>query len=242
LAGEVKVKMDDYTNTIKDQSNNTKITTIPPKRTKVQAQRGIMRHLLGLQRRIRKVNDRVRSFATAANVQGTIPNQGRGMAEGQFAEVHRTFVKDDVQTFGSLIFDFNPLHQSWDMADLPLELQSHPLITHDTEEQSHTTNAIVHGMLVSSLFSCIFGTLVPGAVYMKQSLEFRSPVYVDEKLVGRVDVTRVRQFKTRGVIVTCDTSVRKIMINSCSNSEDLCVVVVGKADVWPPGGSKAAHQ
>ena len=72
---------------------------------------------------------------------------------------------------------------------------------------------------------------------MKQTLDFRSPVYVDEMVVGRVDVVRVRPFKARGVIVTCDTTVVR---RSRDDGGDDKTCVVGKADVWLPGGSKAS--
>lgn len=97
----------------------------------------------------------------------------------------------------------------------------------DTNTKS--TKPIVHGMLASSLFSCIFGTLVPGAVYLKQTLDFRSPIYANEPVVGRVDVVRVRQFKAKGIIVTCETNILR--------KETHCIS--GKADVWLPGGTKA---
>ena len=140
------------------------------------------------------------------------------------------FTEKDVDSFGDLVDDKNPLHARWSLNELPRELQSHPMFNDMIVNDSNSTKPIVHGMLASSLFSCIFGTLVPGAVYLKQSLDFRSPIFVDEVVVGRVDVVRVRQFKSKGVIVTCDTAVLR--------GEARCIV--GKADVWLPGGSKAS--
>jgi len=93
-----------------------------------------------------------------------------------------------------------------------------------------------------SLFSSIFGTLVPGAIYLKQSLDFRLPVHVDEPVVGRVDITRVRPFRRRGVIVTCDTKVlqHRQQPQDDEPQGDLqeIVYVMGSADVWLPGGTQ----
>jgi predicted membrane GTPase involved in stress response len=143
--------------------------------------------------------------------------------------VERSFSEQEVLQFGNLIHDWNPLHQAWQPLDLPNELNSHPLMAKAQEGATTTTQAIVHGMFLSSLFSSIFGTLVPGAVYMNQTLQFRSPVFVDEHVVGKVEITRVKNFKGHGVIVTCDTRVLQLDDREC---------VTGKADVWLPSGSK----
>lgn len=68
---------------------------------------------------------------------------------------------------------------------------------------------MVHGMLSASLFSCIFGTLIPGSIYRNQSMIFQSPIYSNEKVMGVVTVTKVRNMKRRGTMVSCDTHVYK---------------------------------
>ena len=78
-------------------------------------------------------------------------------------------------------------------------------------------------MLVASLFSSILGTLIPGAVYLKQTLDFTKPVYSDGLVVGRVSVTRLRHVRKLW-IATCDTVVEG----------DDGVKVRGQADVWLP--------
>lgn len=197
-------------------------------------------------------------------VEGTIPQGGHGVAVSQYAQVRsirllfyvenknnssmyilayhsiqvqRVFTATDVASFGCLVGDNNPLHQTWNFDKLPQELKSHPLLKDlkATDRTDDKTKVMVHGMLASSLFSCIFGTLVPGSVYLKQTLDFKSPVYVDEPVIGRVDIVRVRDFsrKIGGVIVSCDTRISPV----ATDSGDDCVV--GKADVWLPSGSKA---
>lgn len=117
----------------------------------------------------------------------------------------------------------------WSLDELPPELKAHPMLKDITNDTGNSTKAVVHGILASSLFSSIFGTLCPGAIYIKQSLDFKRVILADELVIGRVDVVRVRQFKARGVIVTCDTSITR--------GETVCIN--GKADVWLPGSSKA---
>ena len=42
---------------------------------------------------------------------------------------------------------------------------------------------IIHGLLSSSIFSKIFGTIFPGegSIYLEKSLVFKKPMYVDKK-------------------------------------------------------------
>lgn len=87
--------------------------------------------------------------------------------------------------------------------------------------------------MVASLFSCIFGTLIPGSVYRKQTLSFRAPVFANDVVTGRVQVTKIRSLLRRegvggggGVVLTCDTKVL------CEGRE----CITGEASVWLPEG------
>jgi acyl dehydratase len=167
-------------------------------------------------------------------LQGTLPSHGAGIQIGQFTELRRTFSQEDVNTFGSLIGDFNPVHyppthHSNDKSDR----QNH----HDTRQP------ILHGILLSSLFSTIFGTLIPGCIYRSQTLKFHQPVYMNEMICGRVLVTKLRKIDrggaVGGVLCTCETTVRKDQIDDIGTNDKsdnhslLCVT--GEAKVWLPG-------
>jgi acyl dehydratase len=160
-------------------------------------------------------------------IRGSIPAGGWGVATGQFAEIERLFTKEDVDLFGKLVGDQNPLHQSWEFKCLPSAINGHPLVKENDKDPS-TTMILVHGMLVSSLFTCIFGTLIPGAVYLQQSFDFRKPVYVNSVVIGRVTITRIRRWNRKGLILTCDTT-----IMSKGDGEEK---IRGVADVWLPSG------
>ena len=93
-------------------------------------------------------------------------------------------------------------------------------------------------MLTASLFSSIFGTLIPGSVYRSQTITFQSPVYSQERVVGRVQVRSVRDMKSRGLLVTCDTNVYKNCGDTSDNikdKRDAIVCISGEAQVWLPG-------
>jgi acyl dehydratase len=169
-------------------------------------------------------NSLCRFSSSTPEIRGTVPPGGVGAAVDQYVEVERTFTQDDVDSYGKLIGDMNPLHLRWSKTQVPSLVESHPLLAWN--EDGSSTMPIVHGMLVSGLFSCIFGSLIPGAVYLKQTLDFRKPVYVDSLVIGRVTITAIRQWKRKGLIFTCDTTV-------LSQGKEC---VRGEADVWVPGG------
>jgi len=78
-----------------------------------------------------------------------------------------------VQTFGNFSGDLNPLHMNTEFA-----------------ESSSFKKRIVHGMLLSTFFSQLIGMHLPGknALYFSQTLNFRSPCYIDDEIevIGEV--------------------------------------------------------
>ena len=78
-----------------------------------------------------------------------------------------------VQTFGNFSGDLNPLHMDTKFA-----------------ESSSFKKRIVHGMLLSTFFSQLIGMHLPGknALYFSQTLNFRSPCYIDDEIevIGEV--------------------------------------------------------
>lgn len=87
----------------------------------------------------------------------------------------RAFTAHDVASFASLAGDHNPIHVDPDAATAA----------------GFRDGPVVHGMLCASMFSAIIGTRFPGAVYATQSLAFRKPVRVGERVRAEVEVTRV---------------------------------------------------
>jgi len=155
---------------------------------------------------------------------------GHGISIGNNAEVERIFTVEEVRQYGQLIGDNNPIHQQ-------------------SSSDHSFPGVIVHGMLTASLFSSIFGTLIPGSIYRSQQLLFDAPVYCNERVVGRVEVTKIKDLR-KGVLVTCDTLVIKHPIeqkqqNTSNNpvkgsngkgvDNYLIKCVRGEATVWLPG-------
>ena len=78
-----------------------------------------------------------------------------------------------VEKFSNLSGDLNPLHMDNEFA-----------------ESTSFNKRIVHGMLLASFFSQLIGMKLPGknALYFSQTLNFRSPCYIDDEIeiVGKV--------------------------------------------------------
>ena len=72
-----------------------------------------------------------------------------------------------VEQFSNLSGDLNPLHMDNEFA-----------------ESSSFNKRIVHGMLLASFFSQLIGMKLPGknALYFSQTLNFRSPCYIDDEI------------------------------------------------------------
>jgi acyl dehydratase len=80
---------------------------------------------------------------------------------GSFAELKHMFPQDDVDKFAHICGDNNPLHVDVEFAS-----------------ESRFKGTIVHGILLSSLFSTLLGRTIRGSIYVSQSMKFTSPVHV----------------------------------------------------------------
>ena len=126
---------------------------------------------------------------------------------GDEATFIKTITKDDVESFAAITEDRNPAHM-------------------DEEYASKTIfrRRIAHGMLVGSLFSTIFGVMLPGlgSIYTKQSLKFTKPVYFEDTITAKVTVKEKNLDRNR---VTFDCA---------AINQDGDTVVVGEAEIMPP--------
>lgn len=109
------------------------------------------------------------------------------MQVGDSRSYERVITSDDVMTFGQLTTDMNRAH-----------------FCKEYTKDTIFKKPIVHGMLVGSLFSCIFGNDYPGegTIYCSQSLKFLKPVYPDTKLTVKVTVKEIFVDKNRVIFTT----------------------------------------
>jgi len=97
------------------------------------------------------------------------------------------FSQEEVNQFAQVTGDKNPVHT--DAAYAATTMFKRP---------------IMHGMLSASLFSKVFGTLFPGegTIYLKQSLSFMKPMYVDTLYEAVFTVKEVIKDKNRATVET----------------------------------------
>ncbi len=152
-----------------------------------------------------------------------IPHMGYGICVGQHASMQRTYSLQDVHEFGALVQDFNPLHSPQvfvvnkddglvgDCLSATVIGKSHvdAGLIRMVDDEFTTSKPVVHGMLISSIFSSIFASLAPGCVYMNQTLDFVVPVHAGDTITGHVKIERIRKWRKGGVVVQCRTEAHK---------------------------------
>lgn len=99
---------------------------------------------------------------------------------GDILKKARVFASSDVLEYSKVSLDSNPLH---------FDLES--------AQKAGFEDRLVPGMLVASLFPRIIASHFPGAVYVSQSLQFKSPVYIGEEIIGEVQATNIRAIKNK---------------------------------------------
>ena len=108
---------------------------------------------------------------------------------GQKEIFSKKITESMLDEFSKFSGDLNPLHMNDEYAD-----------------SSIFGKRIVHGMLLSTFFSQLIGMKLPGknSLYFSQSLNFRSPCYIDNEIQVIGEVTE-KSNSTR--IITISTSI-----------------------------------
>ena len=118
---------------------------------------------------------------------------------GDVFQFEKEITRDDVVAFADLTGDHNPLH-----------------VNEEFGKKSQFKRNIVHGMLAGSLFSTLVGMHCPGekSLYMSQSLNFRLPIYYDDKVT------------VRGTVVDKTDSIKLITLKTEIIKEDKVAINV----------------
>lgn len=113
------------------------------------------------------------------------------IAVGETATYAKKVSERDIELFGEVTGDMNPVHFD--------------------ETYAATTpfkTRIAHGMLSGSFFSTILGTQLPGpgTIYMAQTLKFKAPVRIGDEVVATMTVREIVPEKRR-VTFVCEARV-----------------------------------
>jgi len=126
---------------------------------------------------------------------------------GDFAESYKRIEDKDVVLFSEVSGDKNPVHLD--------------------EEYASTTrfkHRIAHGHLVSSLFSALLGTELPGegSIYLGQDIRYLKPVYLNDEIRAVVKV------------VELDTTRNRVKLETNAYNQNNEMVISGMAEIMPP--------
>ncbi|GFQ08666.1 (r)-specific enoyl-coa hydratase [Phtheirospermum japonicum] len=133
------------------------------------------------------------------------------LKSGDILKQSRIFSTADISEYSKLTRDINPLH--FDMG---------------CATKAGFKDIPVPGMLVASLFPRIIASRFPGAVYAKQTLEFKSPVFVGDEIVGEVEASVVRRMNGNSFVVKFATRCFK------GGDDNNVVVISGEATAILP--------
>ena len=99
----------------------------------------------------------------------------------------KTVTDSDITMFAGISGDTNPVHLDDDFA-----------------KQTQFGERIAHGMLSASFISTVFGTQLPGpgCVYLSQSLRFKAPVKIGDRVEARVCIKEILSDKRRVIFDT----------------------------------------
>jgi 3-hydroxybutyryl-CoA dehydratase len=108
---------------------------------------------------------------------------------GEKAQLSRTITEADIAAMAEITGDFNPVH-----------------IDEAFAAKTRFKGRIAHGVFSAGLISAVLGTKLPGpgAVYLKQTLNFLHPVRAGDTITAEAEVTAWRADKR---IVTLKTRV-----------------------------------
>jgi 3-hydroxybutyryl-CoA dehydratase len=106
---------------------------------------------------------------------------------GKEVEFSKTFSSADVLEFSRISEDDNPVH-----------------IDEVYAAESIFGKRVVHGILLVSMFSKIFGTIYPGngAIYLSQTSKFIKPAFIDDVIKAKIKLISFNDDNKQGVFLT----------------------------------------
>ena len=129
-------------------------------------------------------------------------------------ELRKPITDRDIRIYAELLGDTNPVHLDDEYA-----------------KNSRWKKRIAHGMISAGLIPTIFGSLIPGSIYVSQELNFKAPVYVNDIVVAKVKVLDIKYSPKH--FVTCET----IVVRESDNT----VLINGKAMMMLPPPPPASN-
>jgi 3-hydroxybutyryl-CoA dehydratase len=104
------------------------------------------------------------------------------LAVGMEASFAKTVTEADIITFANITGDKNPVHLDEAFA-----------------QKTMFKGRIAHGMLTATYISTVFGMELPGpgVIYVSQTLNFRAPVRIGDRVIAKVSLVELFPAKRR---------------------------------------------
>lgn len=120
------------------------------------------------------------------------------LSVGMTAIFAKTVTEADIVLFAGISGDINPVH-----------------LNHEFATETMFEGRIAHGMLTAGFISTVIGTKLPGpgAIYLKQSLNFKAPVRAGDTVRARVTIKEIFPEKRRIVMDTVATVSDKVVLD-----------------------------
>jgi 3-hydroxybutyryl-CoA dehydratase len=120
------------------------------------------------------------------------------LSPGMTAVFAKTVTEADIVLFAGISGDINPVH-----------------LNHEFATETMFEGRIAHGMLTAAFISTVIGTKLPGpgAIYLKQSLNFKAPVRAGDTVRARTTIKEVVPEKRRIVMETVATVGDKVVLD-----------------------------
>jgi 3-hydroxybutyryl-CoA dehydratase len=116
---------------------------------------------------------------------------------GMEASFAKSVSAPDILAFAEITGDWNPVHLDADYA-----------------AKTVFREPIAHGMLTAGYISAVFGSVLPGpgAIYVSQTLNFRAPVRIGDRVLARVRVMELYPPKRRARFdCTCEVDGKTVL-------------------------------
>jgi 3-hydroxybutyryl-CoA dehydratase len=137
--------------------------------------------------------------------------KGKTMAEIAVGDSHShefTVTAKMIEAFAEATGDRNPVHLDEEFA-----------------RTSIFKTRVAHGMLSAGFISAVLGNMFPGVgtIYLSQSLQFRKPVFIGDRITARLTAVEKIEDKNR------------LRLETVCTNQNGDKVVIGEALVMPPG-------
>ncbi len=125
---------------------------------------------------------------------------------GMTASASHLITDEKINAFAKISEDYNPIHLDADYA-----------------KKTPFGKRIAHGAMVSSFFSSLFATQLPGpgCIYVAQEVKYKKPVFIEDTVLVEIEVVDINVERKRVFFAT------RCFVNDVE-------VLIGQAEIYIP--------